>query len=139
MNGRSADSDDSHPLHVKDVVRDGKHTLILSGEIDLLAVPDLKESVRRLCIEGATEIVLDFREVTFMDSAGLQAVLSAQRLCAEHHCELSLIPGPPHIQSLFELTGLAEHLPFQQTGQPTSLPPGAILPKLFTPADGDSS
>jgi anti-anti-sigma factor len=127
MNGRSADSDDSHPLHVQVVVRDGKHTLILSGEVDLLAAPDLKESVRRLCIVGATEIVLDFREVTFMDSAGLQAVLSAQRLCAEHDCKLSLIPGPPHI------------CPFSRPGSPPRCRLARFCPSCSRPLTGTLS
>jgi anti-sigma B factor antagonist len=133
--GQSAESGDSRGLQLQVLSRDGAHTVVLHGEIDLLAAPDLKESVRRLCGEGAARIVLDLREVTFMDSTGLRAVLSSQRLCAEHGSEFSLIPGPPNIHSLFELTGLAEHLPFQQDEQPVSPPPDAILPKLFTSAD----
>jgi anti-sigma B factor antagonist len=137
IDDQSAESGDSRGLQVEDLSRDGKHTLILSGEVDLLATPDLKACVSRLCIDGTTGIVIDLRKVTFMDSTGLRAVLSAHRICAEHGYEFSLIPGPPNVQSLFELTGLAEHLPFQQDGQHVSLPPDAILPKLFTPADRD--
>jgi anti-sigma B factor antagonist len=135
VDGQPAESGGLRRLQVQDLNQDGKHILVLSGEVDMLVAPDLKASLRRLCVEGTTEIVLDLSKVTFMDSMGLRATLSAQRLCAEHDYKFSLIPGPPHVQSLFDLTGLAEHLPFQGDEQRVPLPSDAILPKLFTPAD----
>jgi anti-anti-sigma regulatory factor len=47
-----------------------------------------------------------------MDSTGLRTVLLAKELCDSHGFELSLVPGPPKVQRLFELTALLDVLPF---------------------------
>jgi anti-anti-sigma factor len=134
---RSAECNGPARFRLQDLASDGLHLLVLSGELDLLSAPDLEDTVRRLCVEEATGIVLDLRRVTFMDSWGLRAMLSTQKLCAAHSCELSLTPGPEHVQSLFHMTGLLERLPFQTAEQPPRLPHDAILPKLFAAADAE--
>ncbi len=103
----------------------------------MLTAPSLEQAVQRLCSDGARAIVLDMRELTFVDSRGLQATLTIFRGCRECFCELSLIPAPGRVQSLFEMTGLAETLPFQHADDHVPLPPDAILPTLFTLA-GDA-
>ena len=135
--GRSAERRDSPRLELREVANDGNHTLLLSGEVDLLTAPELEEAIRRLCVDGTTGIVLDLRKVTFMDSSGLRAMLSAHRLCRQHRYELSVIPGPRQVQSLFQMTGLLELLPFQGDGSGAGLSRDAILPKLFAPLDAD--
>jgi hypothetical protein len=44
-------------------------------------------------MEHTLVLVLDLRNLTFIDSSGLHSVLLAKHLCAEHECELLLIPG----------------------------------------------
>ena len=121
-------------FHLQDLVNGGEHTLALTGEVDMVAAPQVDETVRRLCVEGTTRIVLDLREVSFIDSTGLRAMLTADGLCRQHGCELSLIPGSEQVQGLFEMTGVAGLLPFQ-SGERPQLAPDALLPKLFTPAE----
>jgi anti-sigma B factor antagonist len=104
-------------FELKTVVSADRRTLVLSGEIDLLVSPQLEEAIRRLCAEGAGEIVLDLRRVTFMDSTALRATVAVHDLCKGHGCAFSVIPGPTQIQTLFELTGLAASLPFQTDGE----------------------
>jgi len=48
-----------------------------------------------------------------MDSSGLHAILTCSALCLEDGCELSLIPGPEHVQRVFEITAVTERLPFR--------------------------
>jgi anti-sigma B factor antagonist len=112
-----------------------RRTLVLSGELDLLVAPDVENAVRRLCEEGALELVLDLRSLTFMDSAGLRSTLTAHEHCQESGSSFIVIPGPRQVQALFELTGLAERLPFQADGEsPTPLQDG-LLSRLFVPPD----
>lgn len=95
-----------------DVVPQGeRRTVVLDGELDMATVPDLEALTSKLCVEGA-ELVLDLRELAFMDSTGLQAVLRTRAMCGERRCGFSMIPGPPAVQRLFELTGLESLLPF---------------------------
>jgi anti-sigma B factor antagonist len=114
---------------------DAKRTLVLSGEVDLLAASDLREEIRRLCAEKPAALVLDLRRVTFMDSAGLRATISAYELCRKGGYGFSVIPGPRQVQRLFELTGLASILGFQHDGQRPARPENALPSKLVVRAD----
>lgn len=101
-------------FELKNVVSGGTHTFVLTGEVDMLAAPQLDEAIRRLCVEGTSEIVLDLRKVTFMDSTGLRAIVATQQTCAQAQLGFSVIPGPPQLQRLFEIAGLLDHLPLRE-------------------------
>ena len=69
-----------------------RHTLILTGELDLASAPVLHRRISQLCRRGASAIALDLGNLTFLDSAGLRAVLLSREICERHGCEFSLIP-----------------------------------------------
>lgn len=82
------------------------------GEIDIATVGQLKRELGELVEAGFTRVVIDLRAVTFMDSTGLHAVLSAHFDAQRDDWELSLIPGPRAVQRLFEITGTSDRLRF---------------------------
>ncbi|HTA11785.1 MAG TPA: STAS domain-containing protein [Solirubrobacteraceae bacterium] len=101
-------------IDIEDFVRDGVHTLSLSGELDLAAVPSLEAQVRRVCAQASTRgITLDLGGLCFIDSTGLAAIVLVSRLCAKYGFSFELIPGPRAVQRLFESTGLIDALPFR--------------------------
>lgn len=74
-----------------------------AGEIDLATVDAVKRE-----IEAAGEhVVLDLREVTFIDSAGLRLVLECSRAVPE----FAVVPGPREVRRVFDLVGLGERVP----------------------------
>jgi anti-sigma B factor antagonist len=103
-----------HALEIEHVVRGSRHTLTLTGELDLAAAADLNRKLLRLCRTGTRVIVLDLRNLTFIDAAGLHIVVVAKELCQRYGSELALIPGPKQVQRVFELTNLLGVLPFQR-------------------------
>jgi anti-sigma B factor antagonist len=98
-------------FEVQESVRDGRHTLILSGELDLAVAAGLEATILGLSGEGVSAVELDLSRLTFMDSSGLRAVLRAHELCAEHGCDFLVIPGSGQVQRLLELTGTTDVLP----------------------------
>jgi anti-sigma B factor antagonist len=84
----------------------GLHWLILAGVLDLASAPGLEARIERLCVDGASVVVLDLSKLTFMDSTGLQAVLAATKRCAVDGLELVLTGATGAVQRLFELTGV---------------------------------
>jgi anti-anti-sigma factor len=101
-------------IDIEDFVRAGVHTLSLSGELDLAAVPSLEAQVRRVCAQASTRgITLDLGGLCFIDSTGLAAIVLVSRLCAKHGFSFELLPGPRAVQRLFESTGLIDALPFR--------------------------
>jgi anti-anti-sigma factor len=107
-------------LEVQDVITDGRHTLRVSGELDMGSAPELEAIVVRLCELGSSHLTLDLSNVTFIDSTGLQAVIDARNRCAQHKQEFRITPGPPSVQRIFEITGLLESLPFESDAAPAT-------------------
>lgn len=100
-------------LELREEIHDARHTLVLTGELDMAWASVLQTALHRICTDDADSIVLDLSKLTFMDSTGLRAILLAEELCEKHRCRFILIPGPPQVQRLFEVTGLLGRLPFQ--------------------------
>jgi anti-sigma B factor antagonist len=101
------------PFELRDAVCDGRHTLALYGELDIVSAGELKDMLLEISRDGTSGVTLDLSGLTFMDSTGLYMVLFAQELTRRHGCDFSLIPGSPQIQRVFELTSLLGVLPFQ--------------------------
>ena len=59
--------------------------------------------------------ILDLRRVSFLDSDGLRLALDLHAAASGDGFELELVPGPPHVQRVFEVTGTLDALPFVST------------------------
>jgi anti-sigma B factor antagonist len=79
------------------------------GEIDLATVERVRERLHDLEAVGFNVIVLDLRNVTFIDSTGVKLVLEEVK---KDGIDFAVIPGPRQVQRIFELTGLLERIPF---------------------------
>jgi len=120
-------------FEVQASVRDGRHTLILSGELDLAVAAGLEATIRDLCGEGVSGIELDLSQLTFMDSSGLRALLNAQELCAKHGYDFLVTPGSGQVQRLLELTGTTDVLPLADAPPRPPSPPA----EADQPAESD--
>jgi anti-anti-sigma factor len=94
------------------VVRNGRSTRIAPcGELDIATTPELEQALADATADAATEIVLDLRELTFMDSSGLRALAQANTRAGESGVELSIWRGPRQIERVLEISGLGDLLP----------------------------
>ena len=53
-------------------------TIALGGELDMATAPILEEHLVRAEADGVVAILIDLRELTFMDTTGLHAFLAAR-------------------------------------------------------------
>jgi anti-sigma B factor antagonist len=106
------DAGGSARFAIQAIVRPERHTLVLSGELDHASAEELQPLVVRICSEGARDLVLDITRLSFMDSTGLRAILSAQMVCRDHGVGFMLTPATGPVQRVFEVTGLTDVLPF---------------------------
>jgi anti-anti-sigma factor len=90
----------------------GKVHVIPHGEIDLASVGLLEAKLRELRDTGFDHLVLDLREVAFMDSTGLRLILAWDQDARAEGIDFELIRGTPVVQRLFEVTGLTARLRF---------------------------
>ena len=93
------------PTFDVNVSRDGRFDVVsVRGEIDLVTAPLLKESFVGL----GSQIIVDLRAVSFMDSSGL-AVLLEQKAEMDTGA-LRIVADGPAVLRLFELSGLTDLL-----------------------------
>lgn len=110
---------DLAPPHfeIQDHVRGDRHTLILTGELDIAYAAQVEAMIKHLCGSDVPGIALDLTGLTFIDSTGIRAVVAAQKLCQERAHEFAIVPGNAAVQRAFEATGLLGALPFRETEQ----------------------
>lgn len=100
-------------FEVQDHVHSGRHTLVLSGTLDMAHAGELELMVSRICVGGLAALVMNLAQLTSMDSTGLRAVAGAHRTCQEQGIEFRIVPGGDDVQRLFEISGLVDVLPFE--------------------------
>jgi anti-sigma B factor antagonist len=86
------------------------------GELDLASADQLDGKLRELRETGFDQIELDLSSLTFMDSTGLRIVLAWDDVARRDGMHLRLVPGPPAVQRVFEVTGVVDRLPFDVQG-----------------------
>jgi anti-anti-sigma factor len=57
------------------------------------------------CLVGLTAIVIDLRDLTFMDTTGLRAFLAARNRAEENGRGLLLVGAKEPVRRIFEITG----------------------------------
>lgn len=104
------------PAFDVEVRREGARTIVApSGELDLGSAGQLRSALQR-SREGVP-IVLDLRDVTFMDSVGLGLVIEEHRRAEREGDDFRLRRGPDNVQRLFEMTGLVPRLRWDEDGR----------------------
>ncbi len=83
------------------------------GELDLDTCEEIEQALSIALASEAERVVIDLRGLQFLDSTGLRAIATA---CRSDDAErLSIVPGPPAVQGVFNVSGLARELPFRPT------------------------
>ena len=82
----------------------------LEGEIDLSAAPDAERRIAQAEAREPGRLVIDLREVTFMDSSGLRVLLTAHRRADQAGRGFALVKGGEAVERLLDVTGLTGRL-----------------------------
>jgi len=91
-----------------------RRRLMLRGELDMAGAPELEAAIERACDDGVSEIEIDLRELDFIDSSGLRAILLAREMCAQAGRGFFLVPAMRSSpRMLFETAGLVDKLPWR--------------------------
>jgi anti-sigma B factor antagonist len=89
--------------------------LAVRGEVDVATCPQLRSALLDVIERGASSVVIDLREVPFVDSSGLGVVVGAVKRLVERdtaanegvpEVPLSVVGLQPSVRRVFELTGL---------------------------------
>jgi len=87
-------------------------TFIPRGELDLATAPELETGVLDAVRDGAKPVVLDLRELTFMDSTGVRTIVAAHQLAEQTGHELRVVrpPRDSAVSRVIEISGIDDAL-----------------------------
>jgi len=92
---------------------DGRATLLLNGEFDASCVLRFERLVRAVVDDPKPCLVIDMRDVTFIDSTGLALLLRTEAASRQDGFELQILRSPAAaVRSALEASGLERVLPF---------------------------
>jgi anti-sigma B factor antagonist len=77
----------------------------LAGELDLATAPQLRQVLDAHSRHGQT-MIIDLREVEFIDSMGLAALVRARHRALARGAQLKLVAPSESVQTVFRLTRL---------------------------------
>lgn len=89
--------------------------IVKEERLDAHNSENLKLELGRLFNEGKTSVVVDLKEVRFIDSSGLGALVSGFKNASSRQAELKLSSLQSQVKSMFELTRLHRVFDIYQT------------------------
>jgi anti-sigma B factor antagonist len=98
-----------------DVTVDGGTTkAAVAGDFDMQATfsvePALEGALDR---PGLSALEVDLSRLRFIDSTGIGVLLRVEAEARERGVALTIRPAPPEVQRIFDVTGVADALPFR--------------------------
>jgi anti-sigma B factor antagonist len=86
--------------------RDRPNVLALTGEIDLHVSPVITASLTAMIEKKPERMVIDLSDVTYIDSAGLAALIQAMQKVEAYGGKFSLAGLQETVRSIFEISRL---------------------------------
>jgi anti-anti-sigma factor len=80
--------------------------VVIRGEIDICSSAQLREQLLNVMQRHGARIVLDLAEVTFIDCAGISALLAARRQALLAGGSLRVLRASPRVRRIISLTRL---------------------------------
>jgi anti-sigma B factor antagonist len=96
----------------------GRTLLRLIGDLDMAASSTLRTVLHELQHEGAQEVVVDLRELSFLDSMGLSTLLEASVAGQDGHRTVSFIRGQRTVQRVFAVTEVDKRVTWVEPPDP---------------------
>ncbi|MFF4441091.1 STAS domain-containing protein [Streptomyces sp. NPDC001621] len=87
------------------------YVIEVDGELDHHTTGQLDEAIDHALTRGAAAVLIDLQPTTFLDSSGLNALLTAHRAAARAGARLALIAPSAAVHRMLSLTGVDRVLP----------------------------
>ena len=92
-------------MQLSTVKENDKFTIIISGKVDTVTAPELERFITEN-ISGIKELVLDLAEVEYVSSAGLRALLQAQKDMNKQG-KMKIIHVRDNVKEIFDMIGFS--------------------------------
>lgn len=93
----------------------GVTVLVVHGDVDLHAAPELRDRLRAAVDAGDSGIVVDLTKTSFLDSTALGVLLGGMKRLQGGDGRIQLVVSRPEIRRIFEITLLDQIIPLAET------------------------
>lgn len=91
--------------------------IVLSGDLDIVAVPDLSARIADIARQQPGPLAFDLSQVTFMDCGSARLIVGAGQAAAGRPRRV-LVNAPPLVRRLLRVTGLDQLCEVSPEGRP---------------------
>lgn len=85
----------------------------VEGELDAYTAPRLLEAITQALDEGISWILVDMRNVEYIDSVALGILIGGVKRAGEKNGDLAVVCARPNVRRVFDVSGTAELLNVQ--------------------------
>ena len=93
-------------MHIKEENKNGISICCIAGEIDINTSPQMKKFFDKLVANKKDKIVINFKDVTYVDSSGLATLIEILKGLRTYGGRLKLSNLSTKVKNLFEITKL---------------------------------
>jgi anti-sigma B factor antagonist len=97
-------------MRISDHSEDFLAVVTVAGELDEATVPELRDRLSGLIDAGTAWLLLDLRELEYIDSSGVGLLIGTSRRAGEAGGDLALICARPNVLRVFDISGTRELL-----------------------------
>lgn len=84
--------------------RNGVVRVAVRGELDLASAPTLEKSVSEIEADGVRGVILDLRDLVFIDSTGLRILIGLSQ-SMDHRPRVAIVGASDRVLRVFVMTG----------------------------------
>ena len=84
------------------------------GDLDIVTSEEVKRQLAAMVEDGSSTVTLDLRNVGFVDSSGLGALVAVHNYAEARGSQLVVRSSPSHVRDLFSLTRLDKLLTVEE-------------------------
>ncbi|MCX5895412.1 MAG: STAS domain-containing protein [Proteobacteria bacterium] len=87
--------------------RNEKNAVVVTvtGRMDAVTAPEFEKNLSPLLAAGAGTVVINFRELEYISSAGLRSILAVAKQLKAHQREMVITGLQGSVQEVFKLSG----------------------------------
>jgi anti-sigma B factor antagonist len=107
--------EENKSMEVTQTQKEGVFVLGLKGRLDSNTSDDFEKKLLGLILAGETRLVLDFKDLDYISSAGLRVLLKAAKELKRNNGRLAFCSLKDYIREIFELSGFVTFFPIHAT------------------------
>jgi len=102
-------------MEVNEEIQNGINIFKLNGRLDSNTSQGFEKQVFQAISDGSKSIIIDFKDLDYISSAGLRVILKATKALKREDGQIMLCSMQDYVKEVFEIAGFDSFLPIVAT------------------------